>query len=255
VNYQYAFEGGSQFDGFSFGRAWSNIPVTGNPTVRHAIKFQGDWMLPIGRGERFGSGMGTLGNALLGGWSVTSVGRFQTTVQDLGNVRLVGMTVDELQDVYKFYRTPNPSTGIDEVWMLPEDIVLNTRRAFSTSNSTLDGYSASLGAPVGRYIAPANSADCIQVRAGECAPRSVLLLSPWFKRVDLGIGKKIETGGTTNVEVRFDWLNIFDSPNYTPVANPGSGSTIFRTTSAYTDASNTYDPGGRIGQLMIRFNW
>jgi hypothetical protein len=26
-------------------------------------------------------------------------------------------------------------------------------------------------------------------------------------------------------------------------------------TSAYTDASNTYDPGGRIGQLMFRFNW
>ena len=31
VNYQYAFEGGSQFDGFSFGRAWTDIPVTGNP--------------------------------------------------------------------------------------------------------------------------------------------------------------------------------------------------------------------------------
>ena len=255
MNYQYAFEGGSQFDGFSFGRAWSDIPVTGNPTVRHAVKFQADWILPVGRGERIGGNMGALANAVLGGWSITSVGRFQTTVQDLGNVRLVGMTVSDLQDVYKFYRKPNPSTNIDEIWMLPEDIVLNTRRAFSTSNTTLSGYSASLGAPEGRYIAPANSADCIQVRAGDCAPRSVQLLSPWFKRVDLGIGKKIGTGGTTNVEVRFDWLNIFDSPNFNPVANPGSGATIFRTTAAYTDASNTYDPGGRIGQLMIRFNW
>ena len=27
LNYTYAFEGGSQFDGFSFGRAWSDIPV------------------------------------------------------------------------------------------------------------------------------------------------------------------------------------------------------------------------------------
>jgi hypothetical protein len=255
MNYQYAFEGGSQFDGFSFGRAWSDIPVTGNPTVRHAVKFQADWILPVGRGERIGGNMGTLANALLGGWSITSVGRFQTTVQDLGNVRLVGMTVDDLQDVYKFYRKPNTSTNIDEIWMLPDDIILNTRRAFSTSNSTISGYSASLGAPEGRYIAPANSADCVQVKAGDCAPRSVLLLSPWFKRVDLGIGKKIGTGGTTNVEVRFDWLNIFDSPNFNPVANPGSGATIFRTTAAYTDASNTYDPGGRIGQLMIRFNW
>jgi hypothetical protein len=262
ANYQYAFEGGSQFDGFSFGRAWTDVPVTGNPTVRHAIKFQADWMLPIGRGERFGGNMGTLANALVGGWSVTGVGRVQTTVIDLGNVRLVGMTRDELQDLYKFYRKENASTGVDEVWMLPDEVILNTRRAFSTSNSTANGYSTGLGgAPEGRYIAPANSASCIQVRSGDCAPRSVLVLSPWFKRFDLGVAKKVEVGGTRNFEVRFEMLNLFDSPNFTTVgasgtnSAAGSGATIFRTTSAYTDASNTYDPGGRIGQLSVRFNW
>ena len=256
VNYQYAFEGGSQFDGFSFGRAWSDIPVTGLPTVRHAIKYQADWTLPFGRGERFAGDIGHLANALVGGWSVTAVGRIQTTVQDLGNVQLVGMSVKDLQKMYKFTRIGNPSTGIDEVWMLPDDVVLNTRRAFSTSNTTLDGYSTSLGgAPQGRYIAPANSATCIQIKAGDCAPRSVLLLSPWFNRLDFGVAKRINTGGSTNVEVRFDLLNLLDNANYNPVANPGSGATIFRTTSAYTDASNTYDPGGRIGQLMFRLNW
>jgi hypothetical protein len=255
VNYQYAFEGGSQFDGFSFGRAWTDIPVTGNPTVRHAVKFQGDWMLPIGTGERFGGNMGALANALAGGWSLNVVGRLQTTVQDLGNVQLVGMSVKDLQDVYKFYRKENSATNIDEIWMLPEDIVLNTRRAYSTSNTTLNGYSASLGAPEGRYIAPANSATCIQVKAGDCAPRSVFLLSPWFKRFDFGVQKEVGVGGTMNFQVRFDLLNVFDNPNYNPVANPGTGATIFRTTAAYTDPSNTYDPGGRIGQLSIRFNW
>ena len=255
VNYQYAFEGGSEFDGFSFGRAWTSVPVTPNPTVRHAIKFQSDWMLPIGRGERFGGNMGTVSNAFLGGWSVTAVGRFQVTAENLGNVRLVGMTLGDLQDVYEFYRKPNPTTNVDEIWMLPEDIVLNTRRAFSASNTTVNGYSASLGAPEGRYIAPANSANCIQLKAGDCAPRNLQLLSPWFKRVDFGVAKEIEVHGSMNVEVRFDLLNLFDSPNYNPVANPGTGANIFRTTAAYLDASNTYDPGGRIGQLMVRFNW
>ena len=75
-------------------------------------------------------------------------------MQDLGNVRLVGMTVRDLQKMYKFYRKANASTGVDEIWMLPDDIILNTRRAFSTSNTTIDGYSTSLGAPEGRYIAP-----------------------------------------------------------------------------------------------------
>jgi len=261
LNYQYAFEGGSQFDGFSFGRAWTDIPVTGNPTVRHAIKFQADWTLPFGRGERYAGNIGHLANALVGGWSVTGVGRIQTTVQDLGNVNLVGMSVKDLQKVYKFYRNPNASTGIDEISMLPDDIILNTRRAFSTSNSTLDGYSTSLGAPVGRYIAPANSANCIQLRAGDCAPRSVLLLAPWFQRYDFGVAKRVGIGGSRNVEVRFDLLNLFDNANYSPAGATGTNSaagtsaTIFKTTSAYTDASNTYDPGGRIGQLMIRLNW
>jgi hypothetical protein len=257
VNYQYAFaEGGSAFDGFSFGRT-----MTTTANVRHAIKMQADWSVPVGKGQRFGSGMNTLTNALAGGWSFSLVGRVQTVMQDLGNVRLVGMTKSELQDLYKFYRKSNASTGIDEVWMLPDDIILNTRRAFSTSNTTVDGYSTSLGAPTGRYIAPANSASCIQVRSGDCAPRSVMLLAPWFRRFDLGTIKRLDAGGSKYFEVRFDLLNIFDTPNFNPAGdtngtNPaGSGANIFRVTSAYTDASNTYDPGGRIGQLTVRFTW
>ena len=251
VNYQYAFaEGGSAFDGFSFGRT-----MTPTANVRHAVKMQWDWTLPVGRGQRFGADMHPLLNGILGGWSINGVGRVQTVLRNFGNVRLVGMTKSDLQKMYKFYIKDNPATGIKEVWMLPEDVILNTRRAFSTINTTLDGYSTSLGAPTGRYIAPANSADCIQIRGGDCAPRSLLILAPWFKRFDVGATKRFDLQGRTNVEVRFDVLNVLDTPNFDPVSNPGTSASIFRTTSAYTDASNTYDPGGRIGQLMIRFNW
>jgi hypothetical protein len=255
INYQFATEGGSVFDGFSFGRTMTDTPVTGNPTVRHSIKMQWDWTVPFGRGKRFGTNLNSVLNDILGGWSITGVGRLQTVLVDFGNVNLVGMTKADLQSMYKFYFNSNDATGINEVWMLPADVILNTRRAFSTINTTLDGYSTSLGVPVGRYIAPANSASCIQIRAGDCAPRSVLILAPWFKRFDVGVAKRFDIRGSKNFEVRFDVLNVFDTPNFTLVANPGTSATIFRTTSAYTDASNTYDPGGRIGQLMFRFNW
>jgi len=261
VNYQFATEGGSQFDGFSLGRAWTDAPVTGNPTVRHSIKMQGDWTLPFGRGQRYGGNLNQLVNGFVGGWSFTAVGRMQAVLQDFGNVRLVGMTTSDLKKMYKFYILPNASTGIDEVWMLPQDVILNTRRAFSTSNTTVDGYSTGLGAPVGQYLAPANSATCIQVKAGDCAPRNVLVLAPWFNRFDIGVAKRVDVGGTKNIEVRFDILNVFDTPNFTLVGASGTNTaagtaaTIFKTTSAYTDASNTYDPGGRIGQLMFRFTW
>lgn len=257
VNYQYAFaEGGSAFDGFSFGRT-----MTQTANVRHAIKMQADWTLPFGRGQRFGGNVHPVLNALVGGWSFSAVGRVQTVMQNLGNVRLVGMSRSELQKMYKYYIKPNATTGINEVWMLPEDIILNTRRAFSTSNTTLTGYSASLGVPTGRYIAPASSADCIQVRPGDCAPRDLFLLAPWFRRFDVGGIKRFDVGGSKNFEVRFDVLNVFDTPNFNPAGATGTASaagtsaTIFRTTSAYTDPSNTYDPGGRIGQLMFRFTW
>jgi len=256
VNYQYAFAYSSSFDGFSFGRAWTDGSISGND-IRHAIKWQADWQLPFGKGQRYGGNAGRLKDLAIGGWSVSGVGRSQLQVVDFGNVRLVGMSKKELQSMYKFYKK-DPSettTGITEIWMLPDEVILNTRRAFSTSNTTLDGYSASLGAPSGKYIAPANSATCIQLRPGDCAPRTMQLLAPWFNRVDFAAMKQIVIAGQTNLQVRFELLNLFDSPNFTPVANPGTGATIFKTTSAYTDASNTYDPGGRIGMLSVRFNW
>jgi hypothetical protein len=53
-------------------------------------------------------------------------------------------------------------------------------------------------------------------------------------------------------------LNVFDNSNFTVTDNSrlaGSGPGIFQTDSAYRDLDNTYDPGGRLGQLAIRFNW
>jgi hypothetical protein len=251
VNYQYAFrEGGSAFDGFSYGR--TNTPTA---NVRHAIKFQADWTLPVGRGHRYGADMHKGLDYIIGGWSLVAVGRTQTVLQDFGNVRLVGMTKEDLQAMYKYYYRPNPTTGLTEVWMLPEDVILNTRRAYSTSTTTLDGYSSTLGAPTGRYIAPPNSAACLQERPGDCAPRSLQLLAPWFFRLDFGMAKRFPIKGRMNFELKFDLLNLFDNVNFYPVSTAGTSQNIFKVTAAYTDASNTYDPGGRIGQLSFRFSW
>ena len=252
INYQYAIEGGSAFDGFSFGRTMVTTTV-GAPL--HAIKSQWDWTIPVGRGQRYGANLNAILDGILGGWSVNAVSRTQQRLINFGNVTLVGMSKDDLQDMYKFETRTINAAGDKAVFMLPDDVILNTRRAFSISTTTLTGYSASLGAPEGRYIAPANRADCLQIRAGDCAPRELIIKAPWFSRVDFGITKKFGMGGTRNIEVRFDVLNLFDNINFNPVANPGTGATIFQTTSAYTDASNTYDPGGRLGQLMFRFNW
>jgi len=248
-SYQYAKEGGSAFLGRRYGRVL-------NPTenVRHAIKTQWDWTIPVGRGRRFGSNMNPVLDAILGNWQFDGVSRIQARTLNFGNVRLVGMTVDELTKLYEFRIAPSPETGLATVYMLPDDVILNTRRAFSTSVTSVTGYS-DLGAPEGRYLAPANGPDCIQLKAGDCAPRTLLVKAPFFTRFDIGVTKRLPIRGAMNFEFRVDVLNVFDNVNFNPAANPGSGATIFQVGSAYTDLSNTFDPGGRLGQLVFRINW
>jgi len=64
---------------------------------------------------------------------------------------------------------------LETVYSMPQDVIDNTRRAFNTSQSTPDGYSTALGAPTGRYFAPANSQSCIELIAGQCGTRNLLI--------------------------------------------------------------------------------
>jgi Carboxypeptidase regulatory-like domain/TonB-dependent Receptor Plug Domain len=244
-SYQYALEYGS----VNLGKHWGRVS---EPTdnVRHAFKLQWDWMVPVGRGRRFGTDMSAWMDALVGGWGFNGAGRIQANTVDFGGVRLVGMTVDELTKEYR--HRYNPETKI--VTMLPDDIILNTRRAFSPDATSATGY-GSLGPPEGRYIAPDNSADCTEIKNGDCAPRTLLIRAPWFTRFDISLSKRFETGSRVNFELRIDVLNVFDNINFDNASNPGGGATIFQVDDAYRDPSNTFDPGGRLGQIVWRINW
>jgi len=165
------------------------------------------------------------------------------------------MTKKDVQDMYKFDIRLDPATGLRTVYMMPDDVILNTRRAFNTSPTSATGYS-DLGVPEGRYFAPANSSgSCIQLKAGDCAPQTLMIRAPFFTRIDIGVTKRFPIAGPTNFELRFDVLNLFDNVNFDPVANPGSGAGIFQVTTAYRDPANNFDPGGRIGQISFRLNW
>jgi hypothetical protein len=197
-------------------------------------------------------------NGIVGGWELSGAARIQARMINFGNVRLVGMTPDDVQKMYKFDIRINPANGLRTPYMMPDDVILNTRRAFNTSPTSPTGYS-DLGVPEGRYFAPANTASCIQLKDGDCAPRTLLIRAPFFTRVDIGVTKRFPIVGRTNAEVRFDLLNLFDNVNFDPVvqgtANNLGGATIFQVTSAYRDPNNNFDPGGRLGQISLRLNW
>jgi hypothetical protein len=143
------------------------------------------------------------------------------------------------------------------VFNLPDDIIQNTRRAYNTDPTSPTGYPAG-ESPTGKYIAPASSPDCIYLFAKDCGTsEQVWVRAPWFSRWDFTAKKRFPFGnnGRASIELSAEVLNVFDNVNFTPNYNPGSGNTIFQVTSGYTDINTTYDPGGRIGQLVWRVNW
>ncbi len=223
--------------------------------VNQAFKVNWIYELPIGRGKAlFGNAPGWL-DRFVGGWEFDGAGRVQSgQLFNFGNVNLVGMTMKDLQKAYKL----RFDDAAKIVYMLPQDIIDNTIKAFNVSATSANGY-GSLGAPTGRYIAPANSPSCIQVYSGQCAPQNVYVTGPKFTRFDLSAVKRVKITERVNFELRGEFLNAFNNinffnPNTTATTTP-SNAAFMQVVAAYADSSNTNDPGGRIIQIVARLNF
>ena len=186
-------------------------------------------------------------NAIAGGWNVSAVASTQSGVLlRLGGVRLVGMTQQELQDAFKIRIDRNAQIVYD----LPQDIIDNTVKAFSAKR---DGYTQ--GAPTGRYMAPASANGCVEVYRGDCGEgRYITVRGPVVARMDLTFRKNIAMGGRRRLELEYDLFNVFKAIQFNPVLQASASPTINQVTSAYTN-NNTDDPGGRLGQIVLRFTW
>ena len=230
--------------------------------ITHAFKINWIYELPFGRGKMLMGGANRAMDALVGGWAIYGTGRVQTgSPVNFGNVRLVGMTRSELQDAI------GPRKTGSVVYYLPQDIIDNTIRANNFDPTSASGYGA-LGAPSGRYIAPANSASCIELYSGTCGGNRMVLYGPMFTRFDISAVKKVRITERVNVELRGEFLNAFNNIDFV-IGNAGnntnsigltgstgrSAATFGQITSAYQDTSTTNDPGGRLVQLVLRLNF
>jgi len=229
--------------------------------VTHALKANWVYELPFGSGHAFFNGSKGWVDRTINGWEFDGVVRVQSgQMVDLGNVRLVGMSVKDLQKAFGLYEYAatglNPS-AVSNIYNLPKDILENTVRAWSTSATSVSGY-GSLGAPSGRYIAPASSPDCIETVPngyGDCGLRTVVMTGPMYQRWDLSAVKRTRVVGHTMFEFRADMINAFNHPNFLPqfpsitsTTAPPSNADNYRVTSLYEN-------GNRTIQLVFRFTW
>ena len=134
------------------------------------------------------------------------------------------------------------------VWMLPQDVIDNTIKAF---NLTPTGYAS--GEPTGRYFAPANGPDCLEIAAtsntnwnagyGDCGTGSLLVTGPKNIRWDMNFVKQIPIAGKLRAEFQLQVFNVFNRVNFSPVnlptstANAARGSTTTRSPARSTRAA------------------
>jgi len=256
ANYQFAKAFSSQRVSFRTKR----VNALDTSTLRHAFKMNWVYQMPFGSGKPLFSNAGGALNRVIGGWEFEGTGRIQSGqlfdfgASSVGPVRLVGMTMKDLQQMYGLY-FDNPNRII---YSLPPDVINNTIKAFNTNATSPTGYGA-LGAPTGKYLAPGSYAGCIQVYSGQCAPQNVFVTGPRFTRFDLSLVKRINITERVNFELRGEFLNAFNNVNFqnptgSAFINPSS-QTFGQITTAYSDLSNTNDPGGRLGQIVARINF
>ena len=228
-----------------------------NTDIPHVFKASWIYQVPVGRGRRFGTDMNAWMDGVLGGWEFSGNTRFQTQRYRIVGARLVGMSVGELQKAFAIRQAVNPDTGLVNVYSFPDDIRINTHRAFATDPTTATGFSTAFGPPEGRYLAPVSSADCIAIYRFDCNTPDIDLNGPWFARVDLRIKKLFPFLSRGSFELDIEMLNVFDTINFNHAVgfNTAEPTDTFRVTSAYTDINTTFDPGGRVGQIVWRVNW
>jgi hypothetical protein len=273
VRANYSVGKGYQYDFYSLRKpylereqTWTNSSAaSGN--IRHA--FQADWLweLPFGRGRRFASGAGGVLNRIIGDWSFMGLARLQTgRLVDFGNVRLIGMSTKDLEKAFNLRMTTDPNNNYRTlVWMLPQDIIDNTVKAFNV-NAT--GYAGE--APTGRYMAPANGPDCLEevvtstaqgsvTGYGACGAGSVVVQGPAVVRFDMTFSKQIPVVGRWKGEFQLQIFNVFNRVNFNPVTwstATGYGPAV---TDAYQITSQSGFGGAvdqqRTMQMAFRISW
>ncbi|MBI3951116.1 MAG: carboxypeptidase regulatory-like domain-containing protein [Acidobacteria bacterium] len=231
--------------------------------ITHVFKANWIYELPFGPGRRWGSSFGPL-NKAMEGWEFHGIVRLQsgapfvlsssrltfnsnlTTVGLDSGVILKGVTRQQLQKMLTIRKTP---TG--QVYFFPEQLVGADGKA---NPEFID--SPTTPGELGSYI---------------------WLYGPDFQRWDLSLVKKTRITETKNIEFRAEFLNAFNNINFYFARSAASGSggtrgllgagttnggpanineaTFGRVFNAYQDTSTTNDPGGRIIQFVVRFNF
>jgi uncharacterized membrane protein YuzA (DUF378 family) len=236
-----------------------NLSIDKGPSgfdMRHAIKANWIYDLPFGPGKRFlGSGHNAFIRKAFEGWEMAHVLRVQSGLpfylsslgtfnQNGDGVTLHNMTAADLQKMVNIRKTTS-ANGVGIVYFLPQTLIDNSMAAFNVGGKTPAQVD-----PSQPYIGPAPT--------GQVGWRGYLYQN-WNRFYDISMIKRTKIRETMNVEFRASALNVFNLTNFGTGASGTNynniGSAFGQVSGAYRDISGTVEPGGRIMEFMLRFNF
>ncbi len=181
-------------------------------------------MLPFGAGKKLLSNS-TLGDALLGGWSITPVVTVQSGFP-------IGVSQNQPSQSFLFGNGLRPNLVPGQDFLVAGDIT--DRITGNTSDNLYLNKAAFTQAPVNTF------GNAPRILPG--------IMSPWRNNVDLGIGKNVRTPGGTSASVRLEVLNLFNIVQWAAMASSQFGNSSF---AQITNQANNM----RMVQFTVRFQF
>jgi hypothetical protein len=263
LNYTYSksltdYNGNSGLDNVSF-VTLRNFSYDKQPApfdIPNAVKLQLIYDLPFGQGKKWSSSSGIV-NRIIGGWSLDTITRWQqgppvqitsgvtggaTYNQNNSGVNLIGITPSQLQSMLTTNKLEGGATPF--VYYVPTNLLDSALQKANTN-----------------ILQPCNVAGTI------C--KQPFVYGPQFFRTDLSVVKVTKITERVNFEMRAELLNAWNDADFfwgcgvgTSPCSISTQSTSFgkmaagsSSTAAYNDLNTTFDPGGRMIQLVGRINF
>jgi len=195
----------------------------------HKIVVAPTVMLPLGSGKRFATS--GLGDALLGGWSITPVITLQSGFP-------MGITQNVTGTAFLYGGTQRPNIVPNQDFLTPGDITDRIVSSTCPTGCTIDNVyynrAAFTNSPLNQF------GDAPRMLPG--------VLSPWRNNVDLGVRKSVRTGAGTNASINIEVLNVFNIVQWAAPASSAFGNSSF-------GQINTQANNMRMVQFTLRFQF
>jgi hypothetical protein len=226
--------------------------------IPNAVKLQLIYDLPFGQGKKWSSSSGVV-NRIIGGWSLDTITRWQTGPPILissgisggdtfnsssagAGVNLIGITREQLQSMLTTNKLEGGATPF--VYYVPTNLLDSSLQRANTN-----------------IIQPCNVAGALCGRP--------FVYGPQFFRTDLSVVKVTKITERVNFEMRAELLNAWNDADFFFGCGPGTSPCTLTTqntgfgkmgagtgsSAAYSDLNTTFDPGGRMIQLVGRINF